>query len=244
MRGLTSTEVLLIWERGLPQSPAGRAVTLLAAVCADETPQSLARWPIGRRDARLLELRDHTFGPRLSSLTKCPACGEEVQAEFDSGDIRAHDGETEGEGEINHGDIRARFRIPNSEDIEAASRAADLESARQELLARCIVEPRDAKGTAFPIVELPPEFVAAIGARIAAVDPQADVELAIACPDCGHSWTLSFDIAGFFWMELQSCARRLLREVHELATAYGWSEADILALTPARRAAYLELARG
>jgi hypothetical protein len=33
-------------------------------------------------------------------------------------------------------------------------------------------------------------------------------------------------------------------EVDALARAYGWREADILALSPARRAAYLELARG
>ena len=35
---------------------------------------------------------------------------------------------------------------------------------------------------------------------------------------------------------------RILREVHTLAAAYGWSEAEILALSPARRRVYLELA--
>jgi hypothetical protein len=37
-------------------------------------------------------------------------------------------------------------------------------------------------------------------------------------------------------------ARALLAEVHSLARAYGWTEPEILALSPQRRAAYLEMA--
>ncbi|HEX2516118.1 MAG TPA: phage baseplate protein, partial [Chloroflexota bacterium] len=36
-------------------------------------------------------------------------------------------------------------------------------------------------------------------------------------------------------------ARRLLREVHTLARAYGWREAEILALPGRRRQTYLDL---
>ena len=39
-------------------------------------------------------------------------------------------------------------------------------------------------------------------------------------------------------------AGALLHEVHRLASAYGWSEAQILALSPARRAQYLALVEG
>jgi len=45
----------------------------------------------------------------------------------------------------------------------------------------------------------------------------------------------------FFWAELAAEAKRLLREVDALARAYGWREADILALSSQRRHAYLEL---
>jgi hypothetical protein len=34
-----------------------------------------------------------------------------------------------------------------------------------------------------------------------------------------------------------------MREVHELASAYGWQEASILAMSSNRRNAYLEMAR-
>jgi hypothetical protein len=36
-------------------------------------------------------------------------------------------------------------------------------------------------------------------------------------------------------------ARRLLIEVHSLASAYGWSETDILSMSEPRRALYLEM---
>ena len=37
-------------------------------------------------------------------------------------------------------------------------------------------------------------------------------------------------------------ASALMRDVHALATSYGWSEADVLDLSPRRRAVYLDLA--
>jgi hypothetical protein len=37
-------------------------------------------------------------------------------------------------------------------------------------------------------------------------------------------------------------AMRLVGDVHALARIYGWTEADVLAMSPRRRATYLELA--
>jgi hypothetical protein len=63
------------------------------------------------------------------------------------------------------------------------------------------------------------------------------------CPDCGHDWQSVFDIASFFWTEISVQARRLLQDVATLARAYGWREADILEMSSARRAFYLEVVR-
>ena len=245
MRGLTSTEVLAAWELGASQSPARRALTLLAYGCGGETLEFLARLPIGQRDARLLELRERTLGPHLSSLARCPACGEQVQAEFETADIRAPEGGVTAPGELHHGGLSARLRLPDSGDLDAAARAPNPSAARRELIARCVVELHASDhGASQTVDDLPEEFIAMIADRISAADPQADAQLALNCPACGHRWNALFDIAEFFWAELQSCARRLLSEVHELAAAYGWREADILGLTPARRAAYLGWVRG
>jgi hypothetical protein len=36
----------------------------------------------------------------------------------------------------------------------------------------------------------------------------------------------------------------MLRDVHALATAYGWREADIVAMSPWRRQVYLDMVSG
>ena len=245
MRGLTSSEVLAVWELGGNQSPARRALTMLAPVCAGETVQSLAALPVGRRDARLLELRERTFGRHFSSLARCPNCDEQVQADFETTDIRAPAEMSAPLDDCRHHGFIARLRLPDSNDLEVSARAPDAVTARRELVARCLVDlqsPRAGPGRG--VEELPEAFVSMMAARIAAADPQADAQLSLTCSACGHRWNAPFDIAEFFWTELQTCARRLLGEVHELAAAYGWREADILALSPARRAAYLGLVRG
>lgn len=72
-------------------------------------------------------------------------------------------------------------------------------------------------------------------------DPQAEVLLQLTCPSCQREWMITFDIVSFLWIEIHAHAKRLLQEVHTVARAYGWHEADILALSPVRRQFYLEM---
>ena len=54
-------------------------------------------------------------------------------------------------------------------------------------------------------------------------------------------WDARLRVAVFPLAEVEALASRLLWEVHDLAAAYGWRESDILALSAARRAAYLQM---
>src|SRR5262249_59530720 len=81
-------ERLTVWERGQAKSPPLKALALLAAACPETPPEGLARLPVGPRDALLLELRALTFGPRLTAVSACPACGAALDLAFDVGDIR------------------------------------------------------------------------------------------------------------------------------------------------------------
>jgi hypothetical protein len=76
------------------------------------------------------------------------------------------------------------------------------------------------------------------------LDAQANVQLDLHCPACQRGWTAAFDIVAFFWGELDAWAQRLLVEVHKLASAYGWSEADILGMSQVRRNLYLNIVNG
>ena len=84
-------------------------------------------------------------------------------------------------------------------------------------------------------------FRSALAAAMAEADPQADLSLQFTCPDCHQQWEPVFDMARFVWQELHAWALRLLRDIDTLASSYHWSETDILAMSPRRRQAYLEL---
>lgn len=241
MRVPGAGELLDIWERGQRQSLPERMIAFLGAagVCGDA--DALSALSIGQRDAHLLTLREGLFGPRLSFVAACAACDGSLESELAVADIRT-EGEVEAEYMVEAAGFHATFRLPASHDLVAVvsgGRAA----ARANLLDRCILELRAPGGAPACTNRLPQEVADAIALRMAAADPQADLELALSCPTCGHAWRAAFDIAGFVWRELHAWAKLTLGDVHELARAYGWREADILALSPTRRQIYLELAR-
>ena len=78
-------------------------------------------------------------------------------------------------------------------------------------------------------------------AIMANLDPDADINLALSCENCGKSWLTDFNIGTLLWDEIDAYARSLLAEVHSLASAYGWTESEILTLSPQRREIYLNM---
>jgi len=78
---------------------------------------------------------------------------------------------------------------------------------------------------------------------MAEADPQSG-PLSLTCAACNHKWFVGFDIVSYFCTEINAWASRMLREVHLLASTYGWRENDILAMSPWRRQSYLEMIGG
>lgn len=233
---------MTVWEHGVSQRPSQRALSLLAVACADEAPPGqLARLSLGQRDERLLNLRERTFGPRLAAVSACPACSQVLEFTVNTADIRIAPASQPSETiALAYAGYELQFRLPDTLDLATMSPGADRQTNSQHLLRRCVTSARRA-GAEIPAEDLPPEVVAAVSERMAEADPQADVQLDLACPQCEHRWHSPFDIVSFFWSEIHALALRLLNDVHALASAYGWSEAAILALAPARRQAYLDL---
>jgi hypothetical protein len=252
MHALSASELLSVWERGLSQTPVERALGLLAAACAGEPPEELARLSVGERDARLLTLREWTFGRPLVSLVKCSSCGEQLEVNLDAADllVRPAAGSERtapltppGPLLLTVGEFEVNFRLPNSLDLEAVAvgaSSASVEYAAAYLLECCLIDARRGSEVV-RAAELPPEVARAIAQRMAEADPQAEVALSLDCPACGEGWQAPFDIEPFFWEEISAWARRILGEVHVLASSYGWREADILNMSARRRRFYLEL---
>ena len=235
-------QLLQVWERGGDPSAAAHGLLLLGCCCDDEgSADALAALPLGRRDARLLELRERLFGTAIDVVTTCPQCEATVEATFRGDDLRLPQAEAAASTleHAAHG-IRVQFRLPDSRDLLALENCGGAEAARARLLERCVLDARSGNPARDPC-SLPHELQAELAQAMAQADPQADLQLAFRCPDCNHAWQPLFDIARFLWQELHAWALHMLREVDMLAQAYHWAEADILALSPRRRQAYLEL---
>ena len=248
MRSLSTTELITVWERGLNQTPIQRSLALLAIACPEISPEELAKLSIGQRDARLLVLREWTFGSQLVSVTDCPHCGDRLELTFNVADIKVSP-ETE-LGEVLSLKVdkwEVQFRLPNSLDLlsltspqsPSQSDSEAIALARNQLLQRCLL--RVCHEGKEPTEPLPSLMDDRIVEQMALADPQADVQLALNCPACGHQWQSVFDIMSFFWSEIDAWTYGILREVHELASAYSWRESDILAMSPQKRQIYLSM---
>jgi hypothetical protein len=240
MRHLSAHDLLRVWEVGEEQHPIDRALMVLAAAFPELTWEELAKLSIGERDARLLTVRERTYGPRLEGFVECPRCSESLEFDVTVADLRAGE-PAAGEQELASDGFELRFRLPDSRDLAAVLGCRDAAAAHDLLLQRCVLEARR-EGTPVAGNELPADITAELARSMSERDPQAEVLIDLRCPSCQHCWQALFDIATFFWTELVAQAQRLLREVHALARAYGWREADILAMSARRRQLYLEMA--
>lgn len=239
--------LLAIWERAAGRPPTLRNLDLAEAASPGTPRAVLAELSPGRRDDLLLRFRERIFGGGLEGIVTCPACGGELAVACTTDDLRGAASEepedTATELSVLVGEHAVRFRVPNSIDLEEAARAASLEEARRLLIGRSVVEARRGAEPA-TAAELPDDVLAAMEERLAETDPLADVWIEVVCDGCAHRWSAAFDIGSFLWEELGARARRTLRAVHDLATAYGWSEAEILAMGTKRRRAYLAMVTG
>jgi hypothetical protein len=126
------------------------------------------------------------------------------------------------------------FRLPNSRDLSIAASESDSNAAAISLLKRCSPDPASVAG-------ISAEEMEEIAEQMALADPLAEICVTMQCPVCNENRVDTLDISFFVWAEIEVRARRLLWEVHTLASAYGWSEGEVLSLSAARRARYLEM---
>lgn len=231
--------LLAAWEAAAAQPPLQRALTLLAAARPERSHDDWLHVPIGERDRQLLALRAALFGPRIDALADCPRCGEQLELDFDAGQITVPASAARSEVTVEAHGYRLRCRTPDSADLLAAAALPD-DAARALLLERCVTQALK-EGTAVAPSALPAALRTEVERALAGADPQAEIGIALACPACAHEWTIEFDVLAYLWSELDEWAGRLLRDVHELASAYGWSERDILGMSAARRGWYLDM---
>lgn len=236
---LSAHDILNIWEKGQYQHDLERALTLLAAACPDKTPEKLAALSIGERDRHLIMLREKMLGQVFICFAVCPECHEHLEVTLSTKDILLPQGPVESHYEFRTGDFLVQYHLPDSFDLASITGCNDIPTARSDLGKRCITGVFK-EGTEVSVDEIPENAFSGLSEQMARNDPQSELMLDLVCPGCEHKWQVLFDIVTFFWAEINSQAKRLLDEVHTIALVYGWSENDILSMSPARRQSYMD----
>jgi hypothetical protein len=188
----------------------------------------------GDRELLLLALRRAAYGDRLDLVVTCPdvSCCSKMDVTLSISDmLRGPDA-----GATARAIDGTAIRVVTGEDLHAVAALAldDPDAAARQLAARIASD--DGSSSSFHADEL-----AFINAALAQLDPHADHELMLTCPDCGLDFTSSVDAGDLLRQEMAGSITELELSVHLMATNYHWCEREIVALPIARRRRYLRV---
>lgn len=187
------------------------------------------------RDRLLAAIYREYFGDQVEGTSACRNCGESFEVSFSlrgllaglerGGAPNATGPDADGIYTLKDG---RRFRLPTTGDQQSVF---GLEGAAgtAALLKRCVLtgDPEDN-----------PDILTG---AMAAAGPVLDVDVEAKCPDCGTSQSVRFDLQRHLLRSLAHEKRFLVREVHLIATVYGWGHGEILGLSRQERRAFAGL---
>ncbi len=188
-------------------------------------------WSVQRRLQGLLAVTAATRGDAWTPTFRCtdPACGEPMDLPLRLSDFQRTDDPARIDCAVEEG-VTLTVNLPTGEHQRRWLAAG--ESSATELAADLLENA--------PEETLPAPWLAAIETALEEADPLTGLEIHTTCPSCGAAVVLPLDLERECLTRLATEQPRLLDEVHRLALAYHWSEAEILAVPPARRRQYLQ----
>lgn len=212
---------------------------------------------VADRQYLLLKLREATFGPDIRGTLLCPwpGCGRKVDIDFTIPDIPVTPSRDKGpqytmqlskQAALMESDGKAitaiAFRLPNGADQEAVMPFFRENPARALtlLLERCIHALGEYINPGPELLSrLSPAARQEIEQEMERVSPSVNLDMQVACAECGRIFTAPFDIQDYFFGELRTDVDMLYREVHYLAYHYHWGEQEIMSMTQDRRRRYI-----
>ena len=217
---------------------ADRPGLVTALLAQGDAPSVRDFWwaqTVSRRTGALLRLLALTDGRAQLALTaSCgsAACGEAFEFELPLAALP--DGAAGGEPiavQLRYG-RSAALRRPTGDDLR---RWRDATPSSRDEAVLTMLEAVVIGG------QVSADDEAHVAEAIAAMDPLVAFSVACRCPACGADNDVAVDLEALVLKRLASHQRALLLEIHRFASAYGWTEAEVLAVPAARRARYLEL---
>lgn len=238
-------EITGVEEQAVAGTSTRDAIVLLDALvvsCSDGAVQDkgvgcLVSWD---RERLLAAVYMRTYGNRVESTLKCGQCAEKFEMDFQLDALlkflRPADPATLGVTCLENGAFISgegiAFRLPTGDD-ECLVAGLDPEDARSVLLGRCIQNESEAPGFE--------QQMDSIQSTMESLSPLVDIELDARCPECGHEQVAHFDLQYYLLSSIRGERRRLMEEIHALASNYGWSLSEILSLPRSQRRMLAEL---
>lgn len=184
---------------------------------------------IADRDRLLAEIYKYTFGNRIESSLNCSNCGEKYDVDFLLDDLVKYSaGENENIKTDDEGffcsDDGLRFRLPDGED-EMAVLYVGAENAEDVIFSRCVAK----QGV---------KEKKSIAALMEEIAPVMTTDISINCPECAALQQVQFDMQQYLLAKIKNGQKKLTVEVHNIASAYGWSHKEIMDLPRSMRHTY------
>jgi len=232
LRSPSDAELLSLWETGRAMDALHRAVAVVCATHPERSTDEVLDWPLGRRDRALLGVHAARVGPSLDVVLTCPACEAQLEASLPV-EVLLAEPPPRDPFTVRHAGRELRARCATTRDLAAVAHLTSADHARRALAERLLLDP----------VPLDDALLAALAEGAREADPLAEIRLEPVCAGCGAPFEAQIEVVDHVWAGITREVQALLRDVHELARAYHWSEAAILGLSPARRDAYLQMVR-
>ena len=213
----------------------GLVTDVLAHCAGDSTPAFWWSRPVGERTAALVRLVTLTE-PRehISLSARCVATGCDELFEFELSWRSLPECSMDTDPvQVDLADGRAvTLRRPTGADLQRwrDARPASKADALRTMLKSLVMD-----GQAGP------EDEHTVAAALADADPLVDFTVSCRCPACDRPNEVAVDIEALALARLRSRQRAILDDVHQLASHYGWTEVEVMAVPPARRARYIAL---
>lgn len=205
---------------------------MLAQLGEHLAKEELFNLTIGERDQLLIKAYQALFGSEIEVFSSCSACSCELELLVDLNELLAADYEVDANSEI---------ELHGKQLLVEPIRVGDLKQVKRIGYEKWIDEKLSQAKIASKLITQ--EGRNEYAARLSELDPQADICLEFECVECQFSWIDPFDIASQLWFRFDATCKRLLAAVHSLASAYGWTETEVLAMSPWRREVYLNMVR-
>lgn len=211
---------------------------LVTALLAQCTGLGAAHWwsrPVGQRTAALAELmrqREGVAEIEISAGCANRECGETFGFDLLLTELVALAPSAEAWALDLPEGRQLSLRPPTGSDLHRWCQAQP--ASREQALALMVEDL--APGQVFETQDEPFLSVA-----LAERDPLVALRALARCPACGHEQEVEVDLEGLLLSRWAAKRQSLITEVHQLAHHYGWTEAEVLALPPTRRAEYRAL---